>query len=104
MDRTEAAGFGAALVGHGALLAALTLGLATIAAPPPPSDAIQVSFVDEIGLVSAAPEPTREPPAQGMAPELGPVEDAAPAPLPEPARPLPEPRPAPPRPEPAPKQ
>jgi len=104
MDRAEAAGFGVAVVGHGALLAALTLGLAAWGNRPLLSDPIEVSFVDEIGLVSASPQPTQQPPAQGTAPEAGPTEDAAPAPLPEPAPPLPQPRATAPQPRSAPKQ
>jgi outer membrane biosynthesis protein TonB len=103
MDRTEATGVGVAVVGHGALLIALTVGIAAWGDPPPPSDPIEVSFVDEVGLVSAAPQPTRQPPEQGMAPETGPIEDSAPAPLQQPVPPLPEPRPAPPLPRAAPK-
>lgn len=102
MDRTEATGLSVAVVGHGALLAVLTLGLATWSSRPPPSDAIEVSFVDDIGLVSASPQPTETPPEQGMAPQAGPTEDAAPAP-PAPAPPLPEPRAAAPEPRPAPR-
>ena len=94
MDRAEKTGFGVAVVGHAALLAALTFGLATVSLAPPPTDAIEVAFVDEIGLTSAAPEPAVVPPEQGMAPETGPTEDAAPAPVPEPAPPMPAPRPA----------
>ncbi|HEV2865803.1 MAG TPA: cell envelope biogenesis protein TolA [Allosphingosinicella sp.] len=101
MDRAEAAGFGVAVVGHGALLLALTLGLARMVAPPP-QDSIEVSFVDEVGLTSASPQPAQQPPEQGMAPEAGPTEDAAPAPLPEPIPPMPEPRPEPPQPRAAP--
>ncbi len=104
MDRAEAAGFGVAVVGHGALLAALTLGLAAWSSRPLLSDPIEVSFVEDVGPVSASPQPTPLPPAQGMAPESGPTEDAAPAPLPEPAPPLPQPRAAPPEPRPLPKQ
>lgn len=104
MDRAEATGFGVALVGHGALLAALTLGIASWSASPPLSNPIEISFVEEVGLTSAAPQPAPVPPEQGTAPETGPPEDAAPAPLAEPLPPLPEPRPAPPAPRPAPKQ
>ena len=77
MDRAEAAGFGVALGGHVALLAVLTLGLATVSGPPIASNPIEVSFVDEVGLTSAAPEPVTSPPEQGMAPLTGPPEDAA---------------------------
>ena len=50
MDRAEATGAGVALVGHAALLVALTWGFAMTAAPPPTEQAMEVSFVDEIGL------------------------------------------------------
>jgi outer membrane biosynthesis protein TonB len=94
MDRAEATGVGVSLVGHGAVVAVLVLGLASVGREPPPSDAIEVSFVDEVGLVSAAPQPTQEPPAEGMAPQAGPIDDAPAAPTPEPAQPDPRPTPA----------
>jgi hypothetical protein len=116
MDRTQATGFGVSAAGHVVLLLILSLALARAAMPPPPSDAIEVSFVDKIGLTSAAPNPSPTPPQQGRAPDLGPIEDAAPAaapqstpappaprqadvaPSPERARPQPaETRPSPPR-------
>lgn len=90
MDRAEAAGFGVALGGHVALLAVLTLGLATVSGPPIASNPIEVSFVDEVGLTSAAPEPVTSPPEQGMAPLTGPPEDAA-VTLPEPSPPVAQP-------------
>ncbi len=96
MDRTEATGVGISLAGHAAVVAVLVLGLATVTREAPPSDAIDVSFVDDVGLTSAAPQPSPTPPEQGMAPETGPVEDAAPA-APAPP-PLPEARPTTPRP------
>jgi outer membrane biosynthesis protein TonB len=110
MDRAEAKGFGVALAGHGALLAALTLGFATAKQPPIMSDPMEVSIVDEVALVSASPQPVVEPPAATVAPELGPPDEPAPAPViePVPAPPLPTP-PAPkpieakPEPKPAPK-
>lgn len=105
MDRAEATGFGIAVTGHVALFAALALGLASAAVQPPaPPPAMEVSFAEDVGLVSTAPQATIEPPPQSVAPELGPPEEAPPAPLPEPAppQPLPEPRTAPP--EPTPKQ
>jgi len=90
MDRAEATGLGVAVTGHGALLAVLTLGLATAMEPPAGTDSIEVSFVEEVGLASAAPEPIVTPPEQGMAPLAGPPEDAA-ATLPDPAPPTPQP-------------
>jgi len=103
MDRAEATGVGVSIVGHGAVLAVLVFGLATFGRDPPPSSAIEVSFVDEVGLVSASPQPTQEPPAQGMAPDLGPIEDAPAAPS-ESAPTVPDPRPTPAAPQPAPRQ
>ncbi len=97
MERAEATGLSASVAGHVVLLLLLTLGLANIARTSPPSPAIEVSFVDEVGLTSAAPVPTVEPPMQGMAPETGPIEDAVTDP--DPAPPQPD---APPAPSPAP--
>lgn len=85
MDRTETTGLGVSVVGHGALLAILTMGLFQAAGPPAPPSTMEVSFVEEAGLTSAAPEPSTEAPAIGAAPDVGPVEDAAPAPAPVPA-------------------
>jgi len=106
MDRAEATGLGAAVAGHAALLAALTLGFANASQPPLMSPPIEVSFVDEIGLESAVTEIAPEPPAQSVAPEAGPPEEAAPAPAETPAPPQPAPKAteAPPEPKPAPKQ
>ncbi len=83
MDRAEATGFSVAVVGHIALLAVLTLGLARATLPDLASDSIEVSFVEDVGLTSASPEPDAQP-APGAAPETGPTEDAEPAPSPEP--------------------
>jgi hypothetical protein len=105
MDRVEVTGLGVAVLGHAALLAALSLGFGLAVAPVAVPDAMEVSFVDEIGLVSAAPEPSTEPAALARAPELGPVEEAAPAPTPAPALVAERPQPAPNRPaRPAPDQ
>ena len=101
MDRADATGFGVALVGHAAVLAALTVGLIRAGAPAPQSEPIEVSFVDEVALTSGSPTPAAPAPAASIAPALGPSEEAAPAPstLPapraEPAPPLPSQRPAP---------
>ncbi len=99
MDRAEATGLGVAVVGHVALLAALTLGLFAASTPPLVSDAISVSFVDDVALVSASPTPAAEPPAQATAPEAGPPEEAAPAAPSELAPAPPTPRTAAPAPE-----
>ena len=91
MDRAEAKGLGAAVVGPALLLAALTFGLTRAVAPPPPPPAMEVSFVDDVALTSSSPAP--QPPAQSQAPEAGPTEDAAPAPAPVPAPTPPTPAP-----------
>jgi outer membrane biosynthesis protein TonB len=94
VERADAAGLGVALVAHVALLWALGLSRQPETPPPP---AMEVSFVEETGLVSSA--PTAEPAAASVAPDLGAPEEAAaatpePAP-PEPQRPIPQPAPAP---------
>jgi len=87
MDRIEVTGVGVALVGHAALLAALTFGLTMAANPPAMPDAMEVSFVEEVGLAAAAPEPATEPAAAARALVMGPAEDAAPTPAPAPPEP-----------------
>lgn len=99
MDRAEATGLGASVAGHALLLAALTFGIFAATRIPPPSDAIEVSFVDEVALRSASPEPAAEPPAPATAPDVGALEEAPPAPSPAPAPPQPAPRRAAPAPE-----
>lgn len=97
IERTEAAGFGVALLAHLALFAILSLGLFSATITPPAQDAIEVSFVDEVALDSASPTPAAPPPPAATAPELGPTEEApaspasAPAPNPAPAAPAPAP-------------
>ena len=108
MDRTEAQGFGVAVAGHAALLALMAFAVGQAAGPPRVPDSMEVSFVEDVGRFSAAPQPVEEPPAPAEAPDLGPIEDAAPAPTADPAPPQPSPR-APARPirsepRPAPKQ
>jgi outer membrane biosynthesis protein TonB len=104
MDRAERAGLGVALVGHAALLAALSLGLLNTTRPKPPvRDTMDVMLVDKFALQSAMPTPAVEAPQAAQAPEIGPVEDAAPPPAPQPApappkaapTPAPPPKPAP---------
>ena len=118
MDRAEATGFGVALAGHVALLAALSLGFASVTKMPVTNPPIEVSFVDEVGLESAAPVISREEPAAKLGEVEGPIDTTpplpdpeplpSPAPTPQPKAALPEPAPAPrpqpkaPRPEPAP--
>ena len=93
MDRADATGFSVALVGHAAVLAALTFGLMRASAPPAPSEPIEVSFVEDVALTSGSPTPTATPPAPSVAPALGPTEEAAPAPAPSTVAPRPQPAP-----------
>jgi outer membrane biosynthesis protein TonB len=89
MDRADVAGLGVALAAHGALLAALAIGLAGAQLPPIRHQPIEVSFVDEVGLVSQAPVPAAEGPAPRLAQVEAPVEPAPPLPS---AEPVPQPR------------
>lgn len=91
MDRAEASSVGVSVIGHLALFGLMALAVGK-AGPPPVPAPMEVSFVDEVGLTSAAPQPVQAPPEQGMAPETGPAADAAPD------RPLPDVRPVPPQP------
>ena len=101
MERAEATGLGLATAGHVALFALLSAGFATATRDTPVSPPMEVSFVEEVDLISSTPEPAAEAPAQSVAPDLGPPEESAPQPEPIPAPP--EPLPPPPKPiEPAP--
>lgn len=96
-DRAELAGTGAAVVFHVALIAALSMSLASVGrAPEPPS--MEVELVDEVGLQSAAPEPYTPPPAS-QAPEIGEAIEPTPAPRIEAPSPIPSIKPAPPKPQ-----
>ncbi|WP_033919387.1 hypothetical protein [Sphingomonas sp. 37zxx] len=99
MDRAEKAGLGVAAVGHVVLFGLLSVGF--LATPNPESlvsTPVEVSLVDEVGLVAES--PTIEAPSPSVAPEEGPPEDAAP-PAPAEAEPEPAPAPQPAPPEPA---
>ena len=77
MDRAEIAGTGAAIAFHVALIAALSIGLAKVSrAPEPP--AMEVEFVEDVGLQAAA--PTTSPPAS-QALEMGEEPVVEPAPI-----------------------
>ena len=96
-DRAEWTGIGAALAFHIALIAALSMSLASIDdSPEPPS--MEVELVDDVALQSAAPTPpSPAPPPSNAAPELSPplpiqppLPRAVPPPTPTPAiRPIP---------------
>jgi hypothetical protein len=85
MDRTDQAGLGVAVVGHGVVLAALTFGLMRAGVPVAVSEPIEVSYLEDVALTSASPTPAAAPPAASIATALGPVEEAASA-APLPAR------------------
>ncbi|HEY1604013.1 MAG TPA: cell envelope biogenesis protein TolA [Allosphingosinicella sp.] len=98
MDRAEATGLGVSTAAHVALFVALSVSLAVTRLPPPTSEPISISFVKDVGMTNAAPQPSPAPPAQSRAPETGaPEEAAAQPPLPAPIPPKPQPAPAPPK-------
>ena len=80
LDKAELTGAGAAILFHVALIAALSIGLAKVSAPAEPP-AMEVEFVEDVGLQAAAPSAT--PPAS-QAPEMG---EATTEPSPAPAAP-----------------
>jgi len=85
LDRAELTGAGAAVAFHVALIAALSMSLASVKrASEPPS--MEVELVEEVGLQSAAPQPVTPPPPS-QAPAIGPAEptEAPPAIRPAPA-------------------
>jgi outer membrane biosynthesis protein TonB len=99
LDRAEMAGTGAAVVFHVALIAAMSLSLASMDNVPEPP-AMEVDLVDDIGLQSAAPQPApAAPPPPSQAPEMGEAIEPAPAPRVERPAPAPSVRPAPPQPQ-----
>jgi len=99
VDRAELAGTGVAVAFHVALVAALSMSLASVRpSPEPPS--MEVELVEEVGLQSSAPQPLpATPPPPSQAPDIGEAEPTA-APRLEPAAPVPSIRPAPARPQP----
>ncbi|WP_052730287.1 hypothetical protein [Sphingomonas sp. SRS2] len=100
MQRAERAGLGLSVVGHVGLLAILSLNLMSVRELPKLSEPMDVMLVDKAGLISAAPEMSKEAPQAAEAPEVAPtVEDAPPDPAPTP----PQPQPAPPNPSPSPR-
>lgn len=104
LDRAEWTGTGAALLFHVALIGALSMSLAHVVSVPEPP-AMDVEFVEDIGLTSAAPQTVAIPPPPSQAPEIGAAEPTEPVPIsrpkpmpsvvPTPARPQPPARPAP---------
>ena len=98
MDRAEWTGTGAALLFHIVLIGALSLSLAHVASVPEPP-AMDVEFVEDVGLTSAAPQAVATPPPPSQAPEIGEAEPVEPVPVIQP-KPQPSivPTPAKPRP------
>ena len=111
-DRAEWTGTGAALLFHVVLIGALSMSLANVDATPEPP-AMEVEFVEDVGLTAAAPQSIAVPPPPSQAPEIGEAEPVeappaiqprpAPGPIakPEPRRPAPVVKPAPAKPAPA---
>lgn len=99
LDRAEWTGTGAALLFHVALIGALSMSLASVDSTPEPP-AMEVEFVEEVGLTAAAPQSIPVPPPPSQAPEIGEAEPVETPPIvrPEPTRPAPIARPTPPRP------
>jgi hypothetical protein len=105
MDRAEWTGTGAALLFHVVLIGALSLSLAHVSSVPEPP-AMDVEFVEDVGLTSAAPQSVVTPPPPSQAPEIGAAEPVEPVPVIQP-KPQPsivstpaKPRPTPTRPAP----
>jgi hypothetical protein len=97
MDRAEWTGTGAALLFHVVLIGALTMTLASVDSTPE-APAMEVEFVEEVGLTAAAPQSVAVPPPPSQAPEIGEAEPVEPPP--PIARPAPTIKPAPARPVP----
>ncbi|HEU4960686.1 MAG TPA: hypothetical protein VFT56_09770 [Sphingomonas sp.] len=99
MDRSEKTGLGVAIAGHVVLFGLLSVSLLWRRPPPSTHAPMDVTLSTEAAMEAAAPHTTQNP-AQSVAPEVGPPEEAAPAtPLQSAA---PEPQPAPPQPKAAP--
>jgi outer membrane biosynthesis protein TonB len=108
MEKSERLGLSVAVVGHVALFAALSLGIASRSELRMPVKPIEVQLTDEVGLESQSPTPNVEA-ATATAPEIAPEVEKAesePETVPEPPVKRPEPptprvveRPAPPKPK-----
>ena len=96
MDRAEWTGTGAAVLFHIALIGALSMSLASVDSTPEPP-AMEVEFVEDVGLTAAAPQSIAVPPPPSQAPEIGeaepveapPVVRPTPTITPAPAKPIP---------------
>jgi outer membrane biosynthesis protein TonB len=91
MDRADRSGLAVAVIGHVALFAALSVSL--LNAPKllsVKSDPIEVELVEDVALVSTAPDAVAEAPAPEAAPAASEPEPMA---MPDPAPPVPAPAP-----------
>jgi hypothetical protein len=97
MDRAEWTGTGAALLFHVVLIGALSMSLAHVASVPEPP-AMEVEFVEDVGLTAAAPQSIAIPPPPSQAPEIGEAEAVEPTPPQAAPTPAPVVKPAAPKP------
>ena len=87
MEKAEKIGLGIAAAGHVALFGVLSLSVLSTTNDAFRNKPIEVMIADEVGLVSAAPDPAKVTPATSVAPELGTPDESSfvtPEPLPEP--------------------
>ena len=91
VDRAELAGTGAAVAFHVALIAALSLSLAHIESKPEPP-AMEVEFIEDVGLQAAAPQSVPTPAPASQAPEIAEARPIEPTPAPPIAPAPPAPR------------
>jgi len=97
MEKAEKIGLGIAAVGHVALFGALSFSILSSTNDAFRNKPIEVMIADEVGLESAAPDPSMVTPATSVAPELGAPEESSfvePEPLPEPPKAEAKPKPA----------
>ena len=97
MEKAEKIGLGIAAVGHVALFGALSFSILSSTNDAFRNKPIEVMIADEVGLESAAPNPSMVTPATSVAPELGAPEESSfvePEPLPEPPKAEAKPKPS----------
>lgn len=95
IESRDLTGFGVAVLGHAALIAAALFLIPRDEKPVvPDNEPIQVTLSDDVSLVSAAPDPSTEAPAQAAAGEdVPPDTEIAPPPPPSPEPDKPKPTP-----------
>ncbi|WP_417592440.1 cell envelope biogenesis protein TolA [Parasphingorhabdus sp.] len=97
MEKAEKIGLGIAAAGHVALFGVLSLSILSSTNDAFRNKPIEVMIADEVGLESAAPNPSMVTPATSVAPELGAPEESSfveQEPLPEPPQAEAKPKPA----------